>query len=80
MCHFRAVNNGLLDTYQLKSMDGVAEGPLQTLEFYNDDNLPDKLSLRMKKTDEKDNFALRQSYDKVIRCLGFNFDDSIFDP
>ena len=25
-----------------------------------------------------DNFALRDDYDKVIRCLGFVFDDSIF--
>ena len=25
-----------------------------------------------------DNFALRQEYDRVIRCLGFTFDDSLF--
>ena len=24
-----------------------------------------------------DNFALRDSYDRVIRCLGFEFDDSL---
>uniref|UniRef100_X1ZGH7 FAD-dependent oxidoreductase domain-containing protein 2 n=1 Tax=Capitella teleta TaxID=283909 RepID=X1ZGH7_CAPTE len=73
----RAVNNGLLDTYQLKSMDGVAEGPLSDLEFFRDKNEPDRLRLRMNGT-AKDNFALRHSYDAVIRCLGFHFDDSIF--
>jgi len=28
--------------------------------------------------DLTDNFALREPYDKIIRCLGFSFDKSIF--
>ena len=28
--------------------------------------------------DGYDNFALRDEYDRVIRCLGFLFDESIF--
>lgn len=28
--------------------------------------------------DDNDNFAMRVAYDRVIRCLGWNFDFSIF--
>lgn len=77
---YRAVNNGLLDTYQLKSLDGVLEAGLEEVKIVKKDG---KLHLQFKEDEEDpiysiDNFALRDPYDKVIRCLGFTFDKSIF--
>lgn len=76
----RAVNNGLLDTYQLKSLDGVLEAGLEEVKIVKQNG---KLHLQFKEDEEDpvfslDNFALRDPYDKVIRCLGFTFDKSIF--
>lgn len=88
----RAINNGLLDTYQLKSLDGLIEGDLEdlvlikdrkgklhiTLRFYlENSNSSDPESVTLPQ-DELDNFAARASYDRVIRCLGWKFDFSIF--
>ncbi|XP_030304904.1 FAD-dependent oxidoreductase domain-containing protein 2 [Calypte anna] len=89
----RAINNGLLDTYQLKSLDGLLEGDLEdlaivkdkkgklhiTLRFYLEDRNSstgiDSITLPQ---DELDNFATRAPYDRVIRCLGWKFDFSIY--
>ncbi|XP_006156574.1 FAD-dependent oxidoreductase domain-containing protein 2 [Tupaia chinensis] len=89
----RAINNGLLDTYQLKSLDGLLESDLADLAilkdregkfhitlkyFLEEDNTnqsADSISLPQ---DDNDNFAMRVAYDRVIRCLGWNFDFSIF--
>ena len=64
----------MLDTYQLKSMDGIIEGHLKDIRFVKDGN---KIRV-VQKTLQSDNFALRDSYDKVVRCLGFTFDYSVF--
>lgn len=74
------MNNGLLDTYQLKSLDGVLEAGLEEVKIVKQNG---KLHLHFKEDEEDpvfllDNFALRDPYDKVIRCLGFTFDKSIF--
>lgn len=89
---FRAINNGLLDTYQLKSLDGLLEGDLEdlvlvkdkqgklhiTLRFYLEtSNSSDVESITFPQ-DELDNFAARAPYDRAIRCLGWTFDFSIF--
>lgn len=89
----RAINNGLLDTYQLKSLDGLLESDLRdlaivkdakgkfhiTLKFFleetNASQSADSIPLPQ---DNSDNFAMRVAYDRVIRCLGWNFDFSIF--
>ena len=75
----RAINNGLLDTYQLKSLDGVLEAPVEEMVLSRDG---DKIHLGIKDEDDPesdyDNFALRENYDRVIRCLGFSFDNGIF--
>uniref|UniRef100_A0A8D0H2I6 FAD-dependent oxidoreductase domain-containing protein 2 n=1 Tax=Sphenodon punctatus TaxID=8508 RepID=A0A8D0H2I6_SPHPU len=89
----RAINNGLLDTYQLKSLDGLLEGDLEdlaivkdkkgklhiTLRFYleNNNSSAGAKSITLPQ-DELDNFAPRAPYDRVIRCLGWKFDFSIF--
>ncbi|KAG9483412.1 hypothetical protein GDO78_009367 [Eleutherodactylus coqui] len=97
----RAVNDGLLDTYQLKSLDGLLEGDLSDLALIRDDSgklhVTHKLYLEkdmnpasnqsnhtmksasMLLRDDLDNFAAREPYDRVIRCLGWKFDFSIFD-
>lgn len=78
---YRAVNNGLLDTYQLKSLDGVLEAPMEEVKVTKDNN-KFRVTLVEKDSDKSgldmyDNFALRDSYDRVIRCLGWQFDDSL---
>ncbi|XP_076820048.1 FAD-dependent oxidoreductase domain-containing protein 2-like [Clavelina lepadiformis] len=85
----RAVNNGLLDTYQLKSLDGIFEGDVEDLPVRRSD-LDGRLYIDQpgdadiipggKNLEDLDNDATREGYDRIIRCLGFNFDDSIFHP
>ncbi|XP_076451217.1 FAD-dependent oxidoreductase domain-containing protein 2-like [Babylonia areolata] len=76
----RAVNNALLDTYQLKSLDGLLEAGLSEVMLQKHG---DKLTVEPKDKKEEDffmvdNFAMREPYDTVIRCLGFKFDTSVF--
>ncbi|XP_061079499.1 FAD-dependent oxidoreductase domain-containing protein 2 [Conger conger] len=112
----RAVNNELLDTYQLKSLDGLADGRLEdiaivrgggadrkrtgrtgkgrgkgrqgreqlhlTLAELLDSSKGNKTSEVTRETESSylnDNFPFRQPYDRVLRCLGFQFNFSIFD-
>ncbi|XP_060079934.1 FAD-dependent oxidoreductase domain-containing protein 2-like [Ylistrum balloti] len=76
----RAVNNGLLDTYQLKSLDGLMEfGNVTAFRVVSEGG---KLFLRDRENSTAghpfDNDPLNTPYDKIIRCLGFMFDKSIF--
>ncbi|XP_027451565.1 FAD-dependent oxidoreductase domain-containing protein 2 [Zalophus californianus] len=87
----RAINNGLLDTYQLKSLDGLLESDLTdlavvkdregkfhvTLKFFLEEGNQSADAITLPQ-DDSDNFAMRVAYDRVIRCLGWNFDFSIF--
>ncbi|XP_037649274.1 FAD-dependent oxidoreductase domain-containing protein 2-like [Sebastes umbrosus] len=92
----RAVNNDILDTYQLKSLDGLAEIPLNKIAISKEKK--GQLYLTLNKyiqpqeeknssdvTGEeltgyhKDNFFMRKPYDRVIGCLGFRFNFSVFD-
>lgn len=107
---FRAVNNELLDTYQLKSLDGLVEARLEKIVIAQQKER-DKRRSGGKKKEKKgklyltlnkyiqdqegknssgvtgeelpgyhiDNFPTRKPYDRVIRCLGFRFNFSIFD-
>lgn len=103
----RAVNNDLIDTYQLKSLDGLAEARLEKIGITQRKEKSSrragtqnkaKLYLTLKKHiqhQEKknssdvsgeempgyhiDNFSMRKPYDRVIRCLGFRFNFSVFD-
>ncbi|KAJ8345117.1 hypothetical protein SKAU_G00293100 [Synaphobranchus kaupii] len=111
-----AVNNEVLDTYQLKSLDGLAEGSLEEIAIVKGGGADGKRRGRTGKgrgtgkegrgqlyltlaelldtptgnktsdvttasisSHHNDNFPLRQPYDRVIRCLGFRFNFSIFD-
>lgn len=69
-----------MDTYQLKSLDGLLEASIDEVKFVK---TGDKYGLQFKDEDDGpglmiDNFALREPYDKIIRCLGFKFDFSVF--
>ncbi|XP_016394600.1 FAD-dependent oxidoreductase domain-containing protein 2-like [Sinocyclocheilus rhinocerous] len=111
----RAVNNELLDTYQLKSLDGLVEGRLEDIAIVHKEKdggkrrtakknsqtptegkeqlyltltelLDDQNGNNISKVTGQnlpgyhtDNFSFRQPYDRVIRCLGFRFNFSIFD-
>uniref|UniRef100_A0A1A8QS42 FAD-dependent oxidoreductase domain containing 2 n=1 Tax=Nothobranchius pienaari TaxID=704102 RepID=A0A1A8QS42_9TELE len=99
----RAVNNELLDTYQLKSLDGLAETRLEKIAVAQQKERGRRrqkhqlyLTLRkylLNRTERNssevtreelaghhiDNFPTRKPYDRVIRCLGFRFNFSIFD-
>lgn len=103
----RAINNEVLDTYQLKSLDGLVETHLEEIAITkrteegrrspkNGKAKKNKLYLTLKKyiqngsssSDARaeelsgfhiDNFSMRKPYDRVIRCLGFRFNFSIFD-
>ncbi|XP_031575280.1 FAD-dependent oxidoreductase domain-containing protein 2-like [Actinia tenebrosa] len=87
----RAINDGLLDTYQLKSLDALLEAPLELLTVFKKNNKlyvdafhregkePNVFSDKVDKHSERpDNFAIREPYDRIIRCIGFKFDFSIF--
>lgn len=70
--HLRAVNNNLLDTYQLKSQNALLDGTVQRIDRRDGSYL---VTLSFARANEvtKD---LR--YDRVIVCTGFRFDASIF--
>ena len=98
------MNNALLDTYQLKSLDGVTEVPVEKLTIRRRDDkyyvymyddgreLEHSDSSNISASDvsddhsltagarlvDDDNFALREPYDRIIRCLGFKFNESLF--
>ncbi len=68
--HLRAVNNNLLDTYQLKSQNALLDGTIQ-----RDGSYLVTVSFARANEVTKD-----IPYDRVIVCTGFRFDPSIFDP
>jgi len=78
----RGINNGVLDTYQLKSLDGLAEMDVRGMNISKtvDGRLSITPSREGKYSDLAvgDNYPFRDHFDSVIRCLGFKFDDSIF--
>ncbi len=71
--HLRAVNNNLLDTYQLKSQNALIDGNIERIERRDGSYVVTASFLRANEV-KKD---LR--YDRVIVCTGFRFDASIFD-
>ena len=71
--HLRAINNNLLDTYQLKSQNALLDGNVERIER-DDGGYVVTVSFVRANEVKKD---LR--YDRVIVCTGFRFDASIFD-
>jgi len=78
----RGVNNAPLDTYQLKSLDAMLEAPLEGLQITRNGSrysvsIANHTTMYQSAVTH-DNFALREPYDRIIRCLGFHFNDSLF--
>ncbi|MET8863083.1 NAD(P)-binding domain-containing protein [Nonomuraea sp. NPDC004580] len=73
--HLRAINNSMLDTYQLKSQNAVLDGHVRNIERQPDGTY--LVSVAFVRADE---ITKDIPYDRVIVCTGFRFDDSIFAP
>jgi thioredoxin reductase len=70
--HLRAVNNNMLDTYQLKSQNALLDGNIVKIERRGRSYF---VTVSFKRANEvKKNYR----YDRVIVCTGFRFDASIF--
>lgn len=71
--NLRAVNNNILDTYQLKSQNAIIDATIDNIKREND-----KFVVSFNYThahQEKEDLI----YDRVIVCTGWRFDASIFD-
>lgn len=72
----------MLDSYQLKSLDGVLEG--MGIEEINVVRRTDgKLDIQPNnrshiKLSDMDHNPLRHGYDRILRCIGFRWDKSLF--
>ena len=71
--HLRAVNNNLLDTYQLKSQNVALDATVKEIR-HEDDQFIVTFAYTHANGEEED-----LVYDRVIVCTGFQFDDAIFD-
>ena len=71
--NLRAVNNNFLDTYQLKSQNAVIDASILKVQQEGEQYKVDITYSHAKGQ------AKKLTYDKVILCTGFRFDDSIFD-
>lgn len=73
--HVRSMNSLFVDSYLLKSQNGILDG--KTTEIRQGDN--GKLVVRWSSAHTDINEELEQmEYDVVIRCTGFRMDDAIF--
>lgn len=71
--NLRAVNNNLLDTYQLKSQNAILDATIEKIEYRQG-----RFAVLFNYTHahgEKEELI----YDRVIACTGFRFDVTIFD-
>lgn len=71
--HLRAVNNNILDTYQLKSQNGILDATVVEVKPHNDG-----LAVVFEYT-HANGEREELYYDRVITCTGFRFDAEIFD-
>ena len=71
--NLRAVNNNLLDTYQLKSQNAVLDVDISDIKKTEDG----KFAVTVKYAHAEDEVEIL-SYDKILLCTGFRFDNSIF--
>src|SRR6516164_8841945 len=71
--HLRAVNNNLLDTYQLKSQNALLDGTVECIERRDGSYY---VTVCFSRANEAKRIL---RYDRVIVCTGFRFDAAIFD-
>jgi thioredoxin reductase len=71
--HLRAVNNNLLDTYQLKAQNAILDGSIERIERRDGTYL---VTISFSRANE---VKKEIPYARVIVCTGFRFDASMFD-
>jgi len=72
--HLRAVNNNFLDTYHLKSQNGIIDGHVREM------TRTDHGKIRVAFSSIHARGEVEQiEYDAVLRCTGFQFDTSFFE-
>jgi thioredoxin reductase len=71
--HLRAVNNNLLDTYQLKSQNAVLDADVLKI---TKDQTGYNVTVEYKHAQGE---VEEIHYDTILSCCGFTFDDSIFE-
>lgn len=71
--HLRAINNNLLDTYQLKLQNVVLDAVINKIEKRGDEFVVN-VSYQHANGEQED-----LVYDRVLLCAGWRFDDSFFD-
>ncbi|CAD5126215.1 DgyrCDS14384 [Dimorphilus gyrociliatus] len=73
----RAINNNILDNYQLKALDGIFEVDVRELSIFKRDDGRFMLEDPLLKVNVKDdNFSFRDPYDVIISCLGWIWDET----
>ena len=70
--HLRAVNNNILDTYQLKAQNAILDGHVVNVVKEGEEY---KVTFSFSRSNEMEKTL---SYDRVITCTGFKFDAGIF--
>jgi len=70
--HLRAINNGILDTYQLKSQNAILDADIQKIEKVGE---VFRVSYGYQHAESEQEVI---EYDHVIACTGFRFDASLF--
>jgi thioredoxin reductase len=71
--HLRAVNNNLLDTYQLKAQNAILDGEIRKIERSGD-----KFVVTIAYT-HANGESEQLEYDRVLSCTGFRFDWAPYD-
>jgi len=71
--HLRAINNNILDTYQLKLQNGILDAIIENIQRKDD-----KFIVNIVYTHAKGE-RREIHYDHVFVCTGFRFDASLFD-
>ncbi|EDV20869.1 uncharacterized protein TRIADDRAFT_31061 [Trichoplax adhaerens] len=74
----RAINSRHIDSYQLKTLDGILEGDLKLVAVTKTRENRYQIGIRTSGNYYRGAKNARKDYDRVIRCLGFKYDDSIF--
>lgn len=72
--HLRAVNNNFLDTYQLKSQNGIMTANIQQIRKNEEGKFEVEVSYALSGGEVR-----TYIYDHVLCCTGFQFDSSIFE-
>jgi hypothetical protein len=70
--HLRAINNSVLDTYQLKSQNAILDADIQKIEKVDGAY---RVSFGYQHAESEQEVI---EYDHVIACTGFRFDSTIF--